>query len=146
MGLLTTTALALLSASATFAQSPTSYTSNATSPENLPIVDLGYELHRASYFNSTGNFYNFSNIRYAAPPTGQNRFTYPQHPEVNREEVQTGNRSRICPQAGPAWQAIAAQFIPAYLLGQTEFNESSFETGAGGGELPEQDPRTDEDW
>ena len=33
--------------------------------EDLPIVDLGYELHQASCLNSSGNFYNFSNIRYA---------------------------------------------------------------------------------
>ena len=35
--------------------------------QRLPVVDLGYELHRASYFNETGGFYNFSNVRYAAP-------------------------------------------------------------------------------
>jgi hypothetical protein len=35
----------------------------------------------------TGRFYNFSNIRYAAPPV---RFAAPQIPETNRSSVQTG--------------------------------------------------------
>lgn len=51
---------------------------------DLPIVDLGYTLQQASLFNSTGAFYNFSNIRYAAPPTGKNRFAAPKAPAVNR--------------------------------------------------------------
>lgn len=34
---------------------------------DLPVVDLGYERHQAAFFNETGQFYNFSNIRYAAP-------------------------------------------------------------------------------
>ena len=33
----------------------------------FPQVDLGYEIHQASYFNETGGFYNFTNIRFAAP-------------------------------------------------------------------------------
>lgn len=33
----------------------------------LPKVDLGYEIHQAALFNETGRYYNFSNIRYAAP-------------------------------------------------------------------------------
>ena len=36
---------------------------------NLPVVDLGYERHQAALYNSTGQFYNFTNIRYAAPRT-----------------------------------------------------------------------------
>ena len=31
---------------------------------NLPIVDLGFERHQAIEFNTTGQYYNFSNIRY----------------------------------------------------------------------------------
>ncbi|KAK4981106.1 hypothetical protein LTR66_010207 [Elasticomyces elasticus] len=114
---------------------------------SLPVVDLGYELHRATLYNSTGGFYNFSNIRYAAPPTGANRFAAPKPPAVNRTTIQTGSPDRICPQAGPAWLAIAAQYIPLYLQGQTQFNASSFSSAASNGSsaLPEQDPRTTED-
>ena len=76
--------------------------------------------------------------------TGQNRFRAPQPPEENRGEVQTGSQGRICPQASPAWGAISAQFIPRYLAGQTEFNESSFNLSSSG-ETPAVDPRTNED-
>ncbi|KAG9855447.1 carboxylesterase family protein-like protein, partial [Aureobasidium melanogenum] len=92
----------------------------------LPIVDLGYARQQASSYNSTGGYYNFSNIRYAAPPVGDLRFAAPQAPAVDRTHVQTGNRARICPQAAPGWEAIAAQFVPAYLQGQTNFTMSDF--------------------
>ncbi|TKA66081.1 hypothetical protein B0A55_09460 [Friedmanniomyces simplex] len=116
------------------------------SSTSLPIVDLGYELHQASLYNSTGGFYNFSNIRYAAPPTGENRFRAPQLPATNRSVVQTGLPARICPQADPAWLLIAETYIPEYLAGQTVFNASSFNlSSSSGGGLPVQDPRTTED-
>lgn len=81
----------------------------AAQGSNLPVVDLGYERQRATLFNSTGGFYNFSNIRYAAPPVGDLRFRAPQAPARNRGEIQTGSPDRICAQANPAWELIAAQ-------------------------------------
>lgn len=118
--------------------------SAAPSATPLPVVDLGYELQQATLFNSTGQFYNFSNIRYAAPPTGNLRFRAPQPPATNRTTVQKGTPDRICAQANPAWELIAEQFIPEYLEGQTVFNQSSFNISSGGG-LPTVDPRTTED-
>ncbi|KAH9829340.1 putative type-B carboxylesterase lipase family protein [Teratosphaeria destructans] len=112
---------------------------------SLPIVDLGYQLQQATLFNSTGGFYNFSNIRYAAPPTGKNRFDAPQPPAVNRSGVQQGLPDRICAQAAPAWLAIAAAYLPKYFGGQTNFNASSFNTRFNTSNLPAQDPRTTED-
>ena len=112
---------------------------------SLPIVDLGYQMQQATLYNSTGRFYNFSNIRYAAPPTGQLRFAAPQAPAVDRAQVHTGMTGRMCPQANPAWELIAEQFIPEFLLGQTKFNSSSFNMTTGSGGLPPQDPRTTED-
>ena len=116
-----------------------------SSSTSLPVVDLAYELHQASYYNSTGNFYNFSNIRYAAPPTGENRFANPQAPVSNRSIVQNGTPDRICPQANPAWLLVADEFLSLYLAGQTQFNASSFNTSTSTGMLPPQDPRTTED-
>ncbi|KAH0037396.1 carboxylesterase family protein-like protein, partial [Aureobasidium melanogenum] len=119
LSLLTTTAILGLSA-AVSAQ-------NSSSCKPLPIVDLGYARQQASSFNVTGGYYNFSNIRYAAPPVGDLRFAAPQAPAVNRSEVQTGSVNRICPQANPAWDAIAAQWIPEYLLdNKTNFSMSDF--------------------
>ncbi|KAB8214119.1 Alpha/Beta hydrolase protein [Aspergillus novoparasiticus] len=57
---------------------------------SLPVVDLGYELHQAFSLNETTRLYNFSNIRYAAPPLGNLRFRVPLPPKVNRTKVQTG--------------------------------------------------------
>lgn len=115
----------------------------ASSVGKLPVVDLGYELQRATLYNNTGGYYNFSNIRYAAPPTGNLRFRAPKAPKKNRGTIQTGSPDRICAQAGPAWNVIAAQFIPEYFAGQTEFNQSSFNTSTG--PSPPIDPRTTED-
>ena len=116
---------------------------NASS-SSLPIVDLGYELHQASALNSSA--YYFDNIRFAAPPTGNNRFRAPQAPATNRTVVQTGSPDRICPQAIPTWVTTAAEFIPEYLAGQTEFNASSFNTTTSSSSaVPAQDPRTTED-
>ncbi|KAI7070012.1 hypothetical protein KC352_g42657, partial [Hortaea werneckii] len=105
------------------AQSTNNGTGNSTSA-NLPIVDLGYELHQAAALNDSN--YHFTNIRYAAPPLGYNRFRAPQPPAVNRSQVQTGLENRICPQANPDWRGIATEFVPQYLLGKTEFNQSDF--------------------
>jgi acetylcholinesterase len=82
------------------------YAQNAS----LPQIDLGYEIYRAAGFNvrvidprdatcvdmeeSTGNFYSFSNIRYAAPPVGNLRFAAPQPPARNRSAVNNGGTSR----------------------------------------------------
>ncbi|TKX25031.1 hypothetical protein C1H76_2741 [Elsinoe australis] len=110
---------------------------------SLPIVDLGYELQQASGFNDTGRYYNFSNIRFAAPPVGDLRFAAPQAPAKNRGAVQDGQQNRICAQANPAWTAIASQFVPRYLAGQRQFNSSSFVTPPAS--IPAQAPGTTED-
>ncbi|KAF2033354.1 alpha/beta-hydrolase [Setomelanomma holmii] len=137
------------------------YAQNAS----LPQVDLGYEIYQAAGFNacylvlscflitntyqSTGNFYNFSNIRYAAPPVGNLRFAAPQAPAQNRSSVNTGStsRSRICPQAGPAWLQSATQFLTSLTLG-IPYNNTQIFTPPGANSssiVPAQDPRESED-
>ena len=93
------------------------------------------------FFKITGNYYNFSNVRYAAPPVGDLRFAAPQPPTINRDTVQNGSQGHVCPQANPAWEAITAQFLPEYLTGKP-INI----TIPNGGQTPVQrDPREDED-
>ncbi|KAI5204271.1 carboxylesterase family protein-like protein [Aureobasidium subglaciale] len=116
----------LTAAAAVLAVSATVSAQNSSSGASMPIVDLGYARQQATSYNATGGYYSFSNIRYAAPPVGDLRFAAPQAPAVNRSQVQTGSDSRTCPQASPAWEAIAAQFIPAYLFGKTNFTMSDF--------------------
>ncbi|KAF2730437.1 carboxylesterase family protein-like protein [Polyplosphaeria fusca] len=110
----------------------------------LPIVDLGYELHQASTFNVTGNFYNFSNIRYAAPPK---RFEAPEVPAENRSYVQTGNVGRICPQAAPVWAANAQKWIVELITGSPDNTIRPYTPQGAKWILPvkAQDPRASED-
>ncbi|KAJ5261063.1 hypothetical protein N7478_011658 [Penicillium angulare] len=98
---------------------------SACSASRLPIVDLGYELHQASSFNSESGLYNFSNIRYAAPPVGDLRFRAPVSPAKNRSQIQNGTVGRICPQANGIW---IENIMPAFLLSiieGTTFNQST---------------------
>lgn len=112
---------------------------------SLPTVDLGYEIYRAASFNSTGGFYSFSNIRYAAPPTGDLRFAAPVAPAVNRSSINNGDVSRICPQASPAWGEAATTFLASVLLGSPA-NISYTPPGANSSSpVPERDPKENED-
>lgn len=112
--------------------------------KSLPIVDLGYELHQAfsldvstHLYQTTNTFnklinssqqstqaYNFSNIRYAAPPVSTQRFRPPLPPSTNRTEIQNGAVGRVCPQGEPVWSTeILIPFLESVLTG-TPFNGS----------------------
>ena len=99
-----------------------------------------------NFLQPTLGTYNFSNIRYAAPPVGELRFAAPIPPTGNSSRINNGSIGAVCPQAAPAWSAIAQEFVPAYLSGQP-FNLSAAEAGLTNitGALPAQDPRTSED-
>lgn len=86
----------------------------------LPIVDLSYVLQQATSYNATGDYYTFSNIRFAQAPVGPLRFKAPQPPLTDRSVVQDGsNLNPSCPAATPNWIGAAYQFIGPYLAGQT---------------------------
>lgn len=97
----------------------------AAQPSDLPIVDLVYQRQRATFFNETGSYYSFTNIRYAAPPIDANRFRAPQHPAIDRDTLQNGFPDRLCPQAVPEWVATTGAYIPKYLADPLGFNISS---------------------
>ena len=139
---------------------PTLALAGPTKQDQLPKVDLGYEIYRANSLNDTTGLYSFSNIRYAAPPTGKNRFNAPQPPAQNRSTVQFNRSEPVCPQANPLWNLVAQKFLVSYLTtGQREFNQSDFATGLPAGItvndinldtfntsiIPPVDPRTTED-
>lgn len=70
-------------------------------------------------------FHNFSNVRYAAPPTVENRFRVPVPPVQNRSHIHDGSKGRVCPQATPGWALhIGPRFVEDYLQGR-EFNGSA---------------------
>lgn len=58
----------------------------------------------------TGQFYNFSNVRYAAPPLGNLRFAPPATPST-KQVFNDGSNFAICPNAGPAWGAVATKWL-----------------------------------
>ncbi|KAJ6104085.1 hypothetical protein N7523_010405, partial [Penicillium sp. IBT 18751x] len=71
----------------------------------------------------TGQFYRFTNIRYAQAPLGNLRFAEPVPPTGRNPVIQTGNVSYTCPQAGPAWGVISNSFQSAYMSGDlSSFN------------------------
>lgn len=91
-----------------------SCSSNGTNSAS-PIVDLAYAVHAPQITTSPDflTYYNFSNIRYAAPPTGSLRFQLPQDPVDNRTAgVQDGVYGKICPQAYTPWQSSALVTAP----------------------------------
>ncbi|KAI4600339.1 hypothetical protein KJ359_000693 [Pestalotiopsis sp. 9143b] len=91
--------------------STSSISSNQTS-SNKTVVDLTYALHAPQITTSPGErtYYNFSNIRYAAPPA---RFRAPADPVANHSAgVQDGRYGNICPQAYTPWQNEALVTAP----------------------------------
>lgn len=84
----------------------------ASSNPTVPVVGLPYALYspKSAISPDSRTYYNFSNIRYAAPPT---RFQLPQDPPDNRSVgVQDGSYGKICPQAYTPWQSSAAVTAP----------------------------------
>jgi acetylcholinesterase len=135
--------LRLLGAAALLGAAHAQYSAGSS----LPTVDLGYEIHQASGFNDTENFYSFTDIRYAAPPVGKLRFAPPQAPAENRSAVNNGGISRICPQGIPAWSPLQLKFLTSTALG-TEYkaNQTYVVPGANSSSpVPPADPRESED-
>lgn len=98
-------------------------TANSTA---LPTVDLGYNIQQASAYNASGDFYNFTNIRFAAPPTGNLRFAAPAAPKTDRSQVfNGGSLPIICPQSTPNWIINAEGFVTEYVGGQRNFSNIS---------------------
>jgi cholinesterase len=96
---------------------------------------------------STGDYYNFSNIRYAEPPLGRLRFTYPVPPKGRDPIVNNGSVARICPQAYPAGSPLNERYNTYYsLTGETSLDD--FQNATKGFDYPRntpQDPRATED-
>ncbi|KAF2167043.1 hypothetical protein M409DRAFT_54257 [Zasmidium cellare ATCC 36951] len=71
--------------------------------------------HALGEYEKDGKFVKFSNIPYAAPPIGDNRFARPGTPEYNKTK-NDGSRSAICPQYQVGWYPAAEEFIEDMLL------------------------------
>ncbi|KAL2859569.1 Alpha/Beta hydrolase protein [Aspergillus pseudodeflectus] len=83
---------------------------------DLPVIDLRYEIYQAvDSGNVTNSYYTFSNIRYAAPPTGSLRWREPVLPKKNRTSIQRNSQVITCPQGTPTWQIRTSSSLNAYL-------------------------------
>ncbi|KAI0125019.1 Alpha/Beta hydrolase protein [Xylariales sp. AK1849] len=116
-GVGTTTASAAFSSTSasTAASSTTKCVTYNTDHARGPVVDLSYGIYAAQITTSpdTRAYYNFSNIRYAAPPVGNLRFKAPEPPVNNRSAgIQDGTYGKICPQAYTPWQNSALVTAP----------------------------------
>jgi cholinesterase len=98
-------------------------------------------------FKLTGNYYNFSNIRYAEPPLGALRFAAPVPPKGRNETIDDGSVARICPQAYPGGSQITEKYDAYYSeTGRTDLE--GFENATKGFDYPRntpKDPRATED-
>lgn len=119
--------------------------------QSLPTVNLGYEVHRAIALNTSGGYYNFSNIPYAEPPIGPLRFSKPIPPQqTNNSTINNGSIEHICPQGQPFINAINTQFLEYYIADNTstfpfaQLNESLYAESTAQ-LVPPQDPRVSED-
>jgi cholinesterase len=84
------------------------------------------------------SFLNFSNVRYAAAPTGHARFAPPSSPEPT-PGIQNGQTAVICPQAEAEWIDVDFEFLSGLpLTGGPVPNYTE-------ADIPPTDPRTSED-
>lgn len=77
-------------------------------PLSSLVVDLGYSLYEG-YYNATIDHNIWQGIRYAAPPTGENRWRAPQAPTTPRDRetrpvLAAKSLPERCPQTQPAPQ------------------------------------------
>lgn len=106
-------------------------------------------------------YYNFSNIRYAAPPVGNLRFAAPIPPQTVNRTVNDGQQSVICPQANPgnfkccaytilvelisaAWELIEEDFLEGVPL-SVLINQTTAAANLSLASIPPPDPSTSED-
>jgi cholinesterase len=96
---------------------------------------------------TTGDYYNFSNIRYAEAPIGNLRFSPPVSPKSRNAIANNGSVAHICPQAYPAGGPINEKYNTYYSqTGRTDL--AGFQNATQGFDYPRntpQDPRVTED-
>lgn len=90
----------------------------------------------------SGQYYNFSNVRYAAPPIGNLRFTGPTAPSTAHKVFNDGSNAVTCFQGIPAWTNLSDAWI---ANGTAAFNISAGYQPPNITTLPPQDPSETED-
>ncbi|KAF8853879.1 alpha/beta-hydrolase [Acephala macrosclerotiorum] len=150
MGVKTVTITSIFTAFACAAptsSNPSTVASTSSASTSLPTVDLGYALHQAT-INETGNYYNFSNIRYAAPPTGNLRFAAPVAPTTINRTLNDGQQGSVCAQAAPYWEEIASYYLSGADTATLDYVEEEIDALTASltiSSVPQSDPRATED-
>jgi carboxylesterase type B len=83
----------------------------------------------------TGDYYNFTNIRYGQAPLGQLRWAAPQAPNNTQNDsvsvVDGTEQGGNCPQTFPCWFQIQTAFTKSFLAGEEfDFNSTYAEVYA----------------
>lgn len=112
--------------------------------QSLPTVDLGYAIHQAT-LNEAGQIFNFSNIRYAAPPIGNLRFAEPVPPQGRNRTVNDGQQYVICPQAFPGWEVYTLQVLQGVNASTIEAEEAASSKNLSLSDIPKPGPGEAED-
>ncbi|PVH86271.1 alpha/beta-hydrolase [Cadophora sp. DSE1049] len=138
---------AVVSSAPTLTARNNSSSSTNSSTSLLPTVNLGYALHQAT-INETGNYYNFSNIRFGAAPVGDLRFKASIPPTTINRTLNDGQQGSVCAQAVPYWPEVASYFLGgsdaatlAYVSSQVDAVASALTIDS----LAAPDPRQSED-
>jgi carboxylesterase type B len=87
------------------------------------MVSRNLHLQILMVVQQSGQYYNFSNVRYGAPPVGKLRFSAPTTPALNGvKPLNDGSRAVTCFQTIPAWTVYSADWI---ANGTAAFNISA---------------------
>jgi carboxylesterase type B len=74
-------------------------------PSSLPLTQTNTS-------QETGQYYNFTNIRYGAPPLGALRFSAPIAPFAVEPGIQDGGSTSVkCVSATPNWVLVGEEFL-----------------------------------
>lgn len=106
----------------------------------LSRVDVADLTHCVA--QTSGQYYNFSNIRYGQAPLGNLRFAAPLKPYTDRPVFNDGSRAVTCFQAVPAWTAFTTAWV---TNGTSAFDISAGYQPPNVTELPPADPQASED-
>jgi carboxylesterase type B len=94
----------------------------------------------------TGGYYNFSNIPYAEPPIGKNRFAKPVPITRKGSDLNDGSKGHICPGIQVGWVGEQGKFIEKYADPRESISKwTDQEAPTDWGTLPDADPRMSED-
>ena len=106
------------------------------------VTNAPFPLQLAKIAQESGQYYNFSNVRYGAPPLGNLRFAAPVPPTGNGAVFNDGSQGVTCVQAVPAWTNTSIAWVTE---GTAAFNISAGYQPPNVTSLPPIDPETSED-